>query len=164
MNIERRVVGHKVEFRANKDGGNGVAVGYGAVFNSLSENLGGFREIIAPGAFDDVLNDDTRALINHDANQVLGRTKSGTLRLSVDDTGLRYEVDLPDTSYARDLSVLMERGDVDQSSFGFMVETDSWAEDEDGRIIRTVEKISRLGMFLRLHSQHTQRRALQSAA
>ena len=144
MKIERRVADHKVEFRAGETGGAGVAVGYGSVFNSVSENLGGFREIIAPGAFDDVLDNDVRALINHDSNLILGRTTSKTLRLSVDEIGLRYEVDLPNTSYANDLAVVMERGDVSQSSFGFQVDKDSWSEDEDGRIIRTVEKVSRL--------------------
>ena len=144
MNIERRIAEHKVELRADEKGGAGVAVGYGSVFNSVSENLGGFREIIAPGAFDDVLGDDVRALINHDSNLILGRTTSKTLRLSVDEVGLRYEVDLPNTSYANDLAVVMERGDVSQSSFGFQVDKDSWSEDEEGRIIRTVEKVSRL--------------------
>jgi len=144
MKNERRVANHKVEFRAGNEGSPGVAVGYGAVFDSLSENLGGFREIIAPGAFDDVLGDDVRALINHDSNLILGRTTSKTLRLSVDAVGLRYEVDLPNTTYANDLAVVMERGDVNQSSFGFRVDKDSWDEDADGRIIRTIEKVSRL--------------------
>jgi HK97 family phage prohead protease len=119
-------------------------VGYGAVFNTLSENLGGFREKIAPGAFDTVLNDDVRGLINHNPGHVLGRTASGTLRLSIDAQGLRYEIDPPDTQYARDLLVSMERGDVKESSFRFFVDEDKWEEDVEGRIIRTIIKFSRL--------------------
>lgn len=120
--------------------------GYAAKFDVLSENLGGFREQIAPGAFADVLKDDVRALFNHDANQVLGRTTSGTLRIAQDSTGLYYEVDLPDTQAARDLMISIERGDVSQSSFAFRVAPngDSWDENEDGVIVRTITKFARL--------------------
>lgn len=118
--------------------------GHAAVFDTLSENLGGFREKIAPGAFDDVLDDDVRALFNHDPNHILGRSKAGTLILAVDAKGLTYEIDPPDTGTARDLLVSIERGDVNQSSFAFTVENDSWDEDEEGRWIRTVHKVRRL--------------------
>ena len=119
-------------------------VGHGAVFNSLSENLGGFRELIDPGAFDDVLNDDVRALFNHNSDLILGRTKSNTLKLKVDDKGLHYDIDPPETTYARDLLTSLERGDITQSSFSFNVDVDSWDEDADGRVIRTIKKIKRL--------------------
>ncbi|MCW7552142.1 HK97 family phage prohead protease [Endozoicomonas gorgoniicola] len=118
--------------------------GYAAMFNSLSENLGGFREQIAPGAFDQVMQDDVRALFNHEPHLILGRTTADTLQLSLDDTGLRYRIDPPDTQYARDLIKSIERGDVTQSSFAFWVEDDSWDEDKDGRVIRTVKKFRRL--------------------
>lgn len=118
-------------------------VGHASVFNSLSEDLGGFREMIAPGAFDDVLHDDVRALFNHDPNMILARTKSGTLRLSVDEKGLQYRFDAPDTTAGRDLMVSLERGDIDQSSFGFRVDEDEW-EERDGEIVRTVLKFKRL--------------------
>ncbi len=140
-NLERRTF--NFEFRAEGDESTKIA-GYGAVFDSLSENLGGFRELIAPGAFDDVLEDDVRALFNHDSNLILGRNGAKTLSISVDKKGLRYEVDMPETSYAKDLMVSIQRGDVSQSSFGFIVETDSWDEDDDGRLVRTVHKIKRL--------------------
>lgn len=140
MKIERRTF--EMEFRADAD--TGKVVGYGAVFDSLSENLGGFRERIQPGAFDDVLDNDVRALINHDPNLLLARTKSGTLKLDVDATGLRYGFDLPDTSYAKDLAVSLKRGDISQSSFAFSVEDDKWEEDDDGRIIRTILKVGHL--------------------
>jgi len=129
---------------------NREVVGYASVFRdsegntALSENLGGFREKIDPKAFDGVLENDVRALFNHDPNYILGRTTSGTLNLSVDERGLKYNFTAPDTSYGRDLMVSLERGDVSQSSFGFIVEEDSWDEDADGRTIRTIKKVGRL--------------------
>lgn len=124
-----------------------VLRGYAAKFNTLSENLGGFREQISPGAFADVLGGDVRCLINHDANMILGRTASGSLTIGQDDTGLWYEAQLPETSYAADLAASVKRGDVSQSSFAFSIapDGDSWAEDQEtGGAIRTVTKIGRL--------------------
>tara|TARA_R110001583_G_scaffold135046_4_gene286816 strand:- start:1938 stop:2537 length:600 start_codon:yes stop_codon:yes gene_type:complete len=134
----------KIEQRAEGDNKVPMIVGYAAVFDSLSENLGGFREQIAVGAFDAVLADDVRCAFNHDPSMILGRTTSGTLRISVDGTGLRYECDPPDTQVARDLMISLERKDVDQSSFRFMVDEDSWDEDDDGRVVRTIKKFKRL--------------------
>tara|TARA_R100000406_G_scaffold65948_1_gene46571 strand:- start:2466 stop:4358 length:1893 start_codon:yes stop_codon:yes gene_type:complete len=125
------------------DGDKPTVVGYGAVFNSQSNDLGGFREFIAPGAFDGRLEDDVRFLVNHDANLILARTTNGTLRLSVDEKGLRYEADLPNTSTARDLMELLKNGTISQSSFAFTVEEDSW-EVKDGMNIRTIDKVSQL--------------------
>ncbi len=118
-------------------------VGHASVFNSLSEDLGGFREMIAPDAFSDVLNDDVRALFNHDPNMILARTKSGTLRLSVTEKGLEYRFDAPDTTAGRDLLVSLKRGDIDQSSFGFRVADDVW-EKRDGEVVRVITKFERL--------------------
>lgn len=133
----------RVEKRADKGP---LIRGHAAVFNRLSENLGGFREIIAPGAFDDVLEDDVRALIGHNDVLILGRSTAGTLRIGVDAEGLTYEIDPPDTTYARDLLVSMERGDVRESSFGFRVARggEVWDEDEDGLLVRTITKFARL--------------------
>jgi uncharacterized protein len=142
--MEKESRSFKGEVRAVKGEEKTVVRGYAAVYDSLSENLGGFREMIAPGAFDSVLEDDVRALLNHDSNKILGRSKAGTLRLGVDDKGLWYEYDSPDTSYARDLLVSLERGDVDQSSFQFTVEDDEWKEDEEQRYVRTIKKVRRL--------------------
>ena len=119
-------------------------VGYGSVFNSLSENLGGFRERIDERAFDGVLEDDVRALFNHNPDYILGRSTAGTLSLSVDEKGLRYSVNIPETSYGDDLLVSLERGDINQNSFGFIVEEDDWTQDEEGNTIRTIKKVSRL--------------------
>lgn len=145
---ERRT--HTVELRV-KDASYGskapVLEGYGANFNMLSENLGGFREVLMPGCFKECLaSSDVRALINHDPNLITGRTASGTLRLVEDEKGLRFENDPPDTSYAKDLQVSMKRGDINQCSFGFKVAEggDSWAKDSDSLWIRTITKVERL--------------------
>ena len=130
-----------LEVRA--EGDNQVVVGYASVFNSLSNDLGGFKELISPDAFAGRTEDDVRFLLNHDANYVFGRTTSGTMNLTIDEVGLRYEVEMPDTQAARDLTVTMKRGDINQSSFAFSVEDDSWAE-VDGEVIRTIHKVKRL--------------------
>lgn len=117
--------------------------GYAAVFDKLSSNLGGFRERIAPGAFDDVLDNDVRAVFNHDPSLMLGRSSAGTLRISTDATGLLYEVDLPDTSIGRDLWESVKRGDIKESSFKFTVLDDDWKDTDEG-IIRTINKVGRL--------------------
>ena len=134
----------KREFRMESAEYEGETIrGYAAVYNSDSEWMGGFYEQIAKGAFDDVMDNDTRAYFNHDENLLLGRVSSGTLRLSSDERGLYYEVDLPNTSYANDLVELMKRGDVNQSSFAFLIERDRW-EERDGKTYRIIEKVSRL--------------------
>lgn len=122
-------------------------IGYGAVFNSRSENLGGFREVILPESFNDVLNDDVRALFNHDQNFVLGRSTAGTLSLSVDEHGLKYDITAPNTQTIRDLVLApMQRGDINQSSFAFTIarDGDDWQEDDDGVIVRTIHRLKRL--------------------
>jgi len=133
----------KVETRVSKKGKRNIIEGHAAVFNELSEDLGGFREKINPGAFDDVLDNDVRAFFNHDPNFLLARTSSGTLKLSTDKRGLKYSFDVPDTTAGRDLLVSMKRGDITQSSFAFQVEIDSWNTTSKGEI-RTIEKVSRL--------------------
>lgn len=134
----------KREFRMEHVEHDGHTIrGYAAVYNSDSEWMGGFYEQIARGAFDDVLDNDTRAYFNHDENLLLGRVSSGTLRIGTDARGLYYEVDLPNTSYANDLVELMKRGDVNQSSFAFLIERDRW-EERDGKTYRIIEKVSRL--------------------
>ncbi len=126
-----------------RDDGSTTITGHAAVFNQMSSDLGGFREIIAPDAFSGVLNDDVRALVNHDPNLLLGRTTSGTLRLEQTEKGLQYSFDVPDTTYGRDLVISMERGDITQSSFAFTIENDSWETTEDGEV-RTINKVKQL--------------------
>ena len=130
------------EVRAEGDDDSKTLKGHAAVFNSDTEIAGAFRERIAPGAFTRAIKeDDVRALFNHDANQVLGRTASGTLRLAEDKTGLAVEIDPPDTQYARDAVTVIERGDVSQMSFGFRVRKETWEEGEEGELdLRTIEE------------------------
>ena len=118
-------------------------VGHAAVFNQLSEEMWGFREKIAPGAFRGAINQnqDVRALINHDSNFVLGRTKNGTLSLSEDTKGLRVSIDPPTTTFAADLLVSIERKDINQMSFGFEVLKETWETDGD-KNIRTIEDVN----------------------
>lgn len=140
-NIERRYM-PVTELRAI-EGENGLRkiTGYAAVFNKLSDDLGYFREKIQPGAFKNTIKaDDIRALWNHDSNYILGRNRSGTLSMSEDDHGLKIEIDPPDAQWARDLMTSIERGDVDQMSFGFRTITDSW-QLVDGEDIRTLIEV-----------------------
>ena len=143
--IERRFI-PATEIRAESEGENRRIVGYAALFNSRSEDLGGFVEVIAPGAFAKALaKSDIRALFNHDPNLVLGRMKAGTLRVSEDEHGLHIENDLPDTSVARDLLENMRLGNVDQMSFAFSVrkEGQEW-EERDGQLLRTITEVEQL--------------------
>lgn len=116
-------------------------VGYAAVFNSLSSDLGGFREKIDQGAFADSLanNDEVHALFNHDNDRLLGRRGAGTLRLEEDAHGLKIEIDPPNTSDGRDVVELLRRGDLVSMSFGFFDVTDQWSTIE-GEDIRTIQK------------------------
>ena len=139
--LERRVIAQPVEARA-VEGEPSRLIGYAALFNSETEIAGMFRERINPGAFTDAVGrDDVRALFNHDANFVLGRTTSGTLTLSEDEAGLRYDVVPPDTTWARDLMVSVARGDISQSSFAFSVDDESWDYPKGGGMpTRTVKR------------------------
>jgi len=148
----RRINGRDVEFRelavtidavetASDESMPMTFRGYAAVFDSPSEPLP-FVESIAPGAFKRSLNSgrEVRMFVNHNSDQVLASTRSGTLRLSEDTHGLYVEADLPATTYGRDLSLMMQRGDVHSMSFGFSVPTggDSWSDDGQSRQLREV--------------------------
>lgn len=144
--IERRTFtmdGIKVERR--DDGDKAVTLrGHAAIFNSLSEDLGGFREQIVPGAFVEAIEgDDIRALFNHDPNLILGRNRAKTLTLAEDVRGLAISIIAPDTQFARDLTVSMERGDITQMSFAFRIKPngEDWAKNDDGVWIRTVKRV-----------------------
>ncbi len=125
-----------VELRSAEITAHGTLYGHAAVFGQHAQIRGGY-EALAPGAFDEALKrDNVRALINHDPSKLLGSSAAGTLKLDTDDIGLRFEVQLPDTSYARDLRVLVERGDLAGASFGFIPGTDERGVAPDGRQIR----------------------------
>ncbi len=132
-----------LELRVTGDAKAPVLEGHAAVFNLLSEDFGGWRERIAPGAFDQAIQGDVRSLWNHDNNMVLGRTASGTLQLNVDARGLAYRVTPPDTSWFRDRLVSLKRGDVTGASFGFYTESDAWGT-EGGMKVRTIVKVAEL--------------------
>jgi len=142
--MERRFVTSEFEVRA--DGDYQVRIyGYAYKFGVKSQDLGGFRERVAPGAgAESARVDDVRALVDHESRLVLGRTRSGTLMLSEDSTGLHYEV-IADRrqSYVKDLVIALERGDITQSSFAFKVNPggDSWTLDEDEMPLRTLTSI-----------------------
>lgn len=138
--------------------------GYAARFDVLSEDLGGWRERIAPGAFQKAIpRDDVRALQNHDENRVLGRNTSGTLRLREDASGLVNEISPPDTSYFRDLRESMRRKDVTQQSFGFRARGYSWAK-EDGLLVRTVRDLELVDVSIVTFPAYTQTSASVRAA
>ncbi len=154
---EMRRLSSPIELRAKEEGADGrIVFGYAAKFNQRSQNLGTadyqFYEILLPGAFDDVLMDDVRALFNHESELILARSKNGegTLKIGTDNVGLWYEFEAPDTTAGNDLLVSLRRGDIDQSSFGFSVSKDGqkWEEIRDGDgptvITRTISKIERL--------------------
>lgn len=143
--FERRYLPTEFEVRS-KDNGRTVIEGYAYKFNARSQNLGGFRETILEGAgAESAKSDDIRALVNHEPSLILGRNVSGTLRVSEDSTGLHYEIDADERqSYAKDLLVSLERGDVTQSSFGFHALDDDWSLDEDDTPLRSVRKLALL--------------------
>lgn len=145
--MERRVF-PALQLRAaapdSEEGSRPHIVGHAAVFNSLSEMLWGFREMIAPGAFKDaIVKSDVRALVNHEPSFVLGRKKNGTLKLWEDDRGLAIDIDPPETQWADDLLVSIGRGDIDQMSFGFTVAEDNW-DEVDGETRRTILRVDEL--------------------
>lgn len=123
-----------------------MIVGYAAKFNVRSQPLGGFVEMIAPGAFDECLTGDTVALFNHDANLVLGRSTAGSLKLSVDDVGLRYECVLAGDEVSERVAAYIADGRISQSSFGFNIamDGDRWDRLDDGVVLRTINRVERL--------------------
>lgn len=125
--FDRRVIEEVVEIRS-EEGRRPIISGYAAVFNSPSHDLGGFKEIVRPGAFSRSIASgaNVRAYHNHDMNLLLGTTQSGTLRLSENQRGLKYEIDVPDTTYGEDLLKLVKRGDIRGSSFKFSNPKDQW--------------------------------------
>ena len=142
--IERRAIGEVMEIRA-MDGGKKKIRGYALKWNQRY-NMGWFTEEIHRDALKGADLTDVRALLNHDPNFVLGRTTAGTLTLREDETGLAYEIELPDTQAARDLAVSIERGDINQSSWGFTLRIDDETDGqvwkrENGRDVRTITSV-----------------------
>lgn len=126
--LERRAVLEQIELR--EDGEAPTITGLAAVFDSPTDIGGMFTEVIRPGAFDRAIAEehDVRALINHDPNLLLGRTKSGTLKLEVTKRGLKVSITPPDTQSARDVVQSIKRGDMDGMSFAFYTLQDRWTD------------------------------------
>jgi HK97 family phage prohead protease len=138
---ERRFFAPDLEIREEEE--SRTVTGYAAVFGSESQNLGFFTEVIERDAFDGVLNDDVYALFNHDPNLVLGRNGKG-LTLEVDDIGLRYTFDAPNTTAGNDLLVNIRSGLINKSSFAFIVKEDEWQERKNEPALRVIKKVARL--------------------
>lgn len=144
----------KIEYRKcsiKRDNESRNIEGYGAVFESESEPMG-FTEIIHRGAIteDTIANSDVFATFNHDTNKILARSKygHGTLELTIDDNGLYYRFDAPNTQLGNEVLEYLERGDLDSSSFAFALdpsdeECQKW-EKKDGKYYRHIYKIARL--------------------
>ena len=138
----RQVRSTATQFQTRDDGGNLAIEGYFAVFDSNYEIAPGMSESIAPGAFDKTLSGDIRALINHDTTLVLGRTKANTLQLRTDSHGLWGHIDInPNDSDAMNLYNRVQRGDVDQCSFGFDIISEETDFREDGSIHWTIKEV-----------------------
>lgn len=142
---ERRVVELSgIEIRAaGGDGNESIGFkGHAAIFDTwtwIGSKKWGFREKVARGAFTKTLQEaDVRFLHNHSPNLVLGRNKAGTLRLAEDKIGLATDADMAPTTYAKDLAISLERGDITQMSFGFRVIKDEWFQNDEGHDERTL--------------------------
>ena len=137
--LERRSMQVR-EFRADDEG---KIVGYASVFDEETDIGGMFREVVRPGAFARAIKEkqDVRALINHDQNYVLGRTKAGTLKLEEDKRGLWIEVAPPNTQFAADLMESMKRGDIDNMSFAFIATEETWTDRKGDATLRELKDV-----------------------
>lgn len=138
---------HQVEYRADDTTDNaGLIEGVAAVVNSVTD-LGWYKEMIMPGAFDEVLGNDIRCLVNHEDEMILARTKSGTLKVWLDEIGnFRYSYKTPNRSYAKDLEDAIISGDVSQSSFAFTVKEEQWvyASNPGDKDLRKIVKFDQI--------------------
>lgn len=147
MKMEKETrAGNITEVRSNDDNDMFIE-GYALKFGTWSENLGGFKETISKQALQNTDLSDVRCLVDHLPSQIIGRTTAGTLDLTVDDVGLKYRCKLPNTTFARDLYENMRVGNINQCSFGFMLDEkgDDMRFDEKGGIYkRTLKAIREL--------------------
>lgn len=145
--MEERAI--KVEVRAAVDDPMCIE-GYASVFDSLSQDLGGFREVIKPGAFKRALAEspDILCVVAHDADRLLGRTESGTCTVKEDERGLKFRCNMPNTTLGRDTMEMIKRGDMQECSFKFGMDCDDedceeW-DDQEGFVRRTIRSVARL--------------------
>lgn len=138
----RQVRSAASKFETREEGNELKIEGYFAVFNSIYQIFDDLSESVAPGAFDDTLGDDIRALINHDSSLVLGRNTAHTLDLRQDDHGLWGSITInPNDQDAMNLYARVQRGDVDQCSFGFDILSEDYDVREDGSVHWTIKKV-----------------------
>jgi HK97 family phage prohead protease len=140
MNIREKVFSAEIRAASGADGLTTIS-GYAAVYNSRSEDLGGFVEVLAPGCFTKTLseNNSIKCLWNHNQDYVLGSRKAGTLDITDDDKGLKIECRLtPGVTFAQDFAKTVSAGSVDQMSYMFAAVRDSWSRDADGTQVRTI--------------------------
>lgn len=145
---QRHILDVPLEVRAAGEGGSIAFTGHGIVYDREATIydwwFGEYKERIAPGAAAAHLGDDVRLLINHDANLLLARTTAGTMRLSEDEIGVLVDADMAPTAYARDLAILLERGDISQMSFSFIAGDEEWEMDPGGTWHRTITSFAGL--------------------
>lgn len=143
---EVRSMAENIEFRESKNDGQYIE-GYALIFDSWSEDLGGFRESIDKDALKDTDFSDVRALFNHNADHIIARSSTGTLTLDVDDVGLKFRAKIPDTTYGMDLMENLRNGNVNQCSFGFCLAEngDDFSYDKEertyNRVLRNIKEI-----------------------
>ncbi|HDD0320338.1 TPA: HK97 family phage prohead protease [Staphylococcus aureus] len=138
--------GSVVEIRSDDEKGMFIE-GYALKFDTWSENLGGFKETITKRALENADLSDVRCLVDHLPSQIIGRTTAGTLKLDIDDIGLKYRCRLPNTTFARDLYENMKLGNINQCSFGFMLNENGDEirfDKDDGIYKRTLTSINKL--------------------
>lgn len=138
----------RLECRDAQEDSPRIISGYAAVFNQVAQ-IGRwyrYKEQIASGAFEGCNYDKCVACFNHNTDNILARYSSGTLKLSVDEVGLRFEFEVPNTTVGNDMYELVKRGDISQCSFAFVVAEETWKYDEqnDENDLRTIEKIAEL--------------------
>ena len=133
--------GSKLEARESNDGKQKQLRGYAVVFNSPA-NIGDFSEIVAPGAVTRTLREDDQVMLrDHQSELLLGRRSAGTLKLTADDLGLAFVLDVPNTALGQDTYENVRLGNLLGCSFGFQVRKDNWKQDADGNLTRILEDV-----------------------
>lgn len=128
-------------------------VGYAAVFYREDDPGTQYKlwnncfERVMSSAFDNVAKNDVRGLFNHDSDNILGRNTAGTMKLTVDEVGLRYDITLPNTQFARDIAESIGRGDIDGSSFAFLPDKEEWSERKEGGLEYEVRELLSVEVF-----------------
>lgn len=143
LNEEADLLADSKETEETKEGSKNIS-GYAFKFGQPSKDLGGFVEVITPEALKEVDLSEVFLLYGHDYSKPLASSKAGTLKLNVDETGLHFEAELPNTTYANDVYENVSKKILDSMSFGFVLGVDSFNQAEDGEVVRSIEKMKAL--------------------